>query len=1089
MWFGTMDGLNKFDGYSFTVYKNSRLNKATLSHNYVIDLCLDSKGNLWIGSWGGLTKYDLRREVFTQYKHDRNNVNSIPNDLISAIAEDKDGNIWIGTSGGLVMFNQETNIFTTYRHDKSDPQSIGDDYVRDILIDKNNRIWVGTYAGGLNLLNVKTGKFTRYQHDDNDPASIINNCVFSVFEDSKGRMWLASHSVGFDLFDRDTGKFTHYVHEEGNPNSLGANAVSCFGEDSKGLIWVGAENGGISIFNPENGIFFNYLHDEIDNTTISNNSIYAIYRDVKGNMWVGTYAGGVNFFNVQASKFRHYKHNSSAGSLSNNYVMAFLEDSRGNIWIGTDGGGANLFDRESKKLSVFRNKPGDKNTICGDYVLTIAEDSDGNIWFGTWGTGISIYNPVTGRFRHIRHEPGRKGSLNSDNAWWIYRDRSDKMWVGTYRGEGLALYDKNTDSFTNFSNDPDDPFSLNNNYISYILEDSRGNFWIATRGGGLNLFDRKTKRFTAFTTDNGKKSISSNNVDYLFEDSRGNLWVTTDLGLNLWNPRTKDFTVYSINDGLPSDVICGILEDNNGYLWLSTINGISRFNPLNKTFTNYSVADGLQSEEFKPHAALRSRSGAMYFGGINGFNEFYPDSLMVKMTESPLYITGFKVFNRNISVGDTLNGRVLISRNLSETGEIVLLHDEAFFTLEFASLNYADSKKNQYAYMLEGFDKDWNYIGSGRMASYTDVPPGKYTFRVKATGNESIWKEMNMPLTIVVTPPYWNTWWFKIIAGLTVSGIVFSFYRYRIHSIETQKKILEEQVLQRTNDLRVAAVEISTQRDSLKKANENIMSSINYAYSIQNAILSSEEKINATVSEYFIIYKPKDVVSGDFYWFSHLDVEDLNYQTMTNYGADADQNFVAAVDCTGHGVSGAFMSIIGNTLFNEIVNQKHELDPAGILEALDEGLKKAIYSSGRSVNMAGMDVCLCRFQNYGKDLVKVFFAGARRPLYYVTAGSDKMEKLNGDIVSIGSDYKSEYTYTTKEIILPRGSLLYLSSDGFSDQNNDAGDRVGSSGMKRLIEEFCRLPLSEQKVHFEKFLEKHQGGQEQRDDITIIGIKI
>jgi ligand-binding sensor domain-containing protein/serine phosphatase RsbU (regulator of sigma subunit) len=1085
MWFGTMDGLNKYDGYSFTTYKSDPFNSNSLSHNNILDMIFDREGNLWIGSWGGFTMYDTQKEVFVQYKKNSQDPDAIPNDLISSVLEDHLGNIWLGSADGLILFDRKNKKFTSYKHDKNNPESIGDDYVRDIFLDDQKQLWVGTYKGGLNLFDYKTGKFKRYLHDPSDPSSIGNNCVYSIFQDRSKRMWIASHNTGFDLFDRKNEKFIHYRHEPSNSNSLVHNAVSCFGEDIDGNLWVGTENGGLSIFNYDKNTFRSFKKDEIDNTTLANNSIYSIYRDKTGNMWVGTHAGGVNYLSLESSKFHHYKHNSSPASISHNIIMCFYEDSRNNLWIGTDGGGVNLFDRKNKTFTSFRNDSTNSNSIAGNYILSIAEDADHKIWIGTWGDGISVYDPDKKTFKNYKNNPAEPGSLSTNNIWYLYRAKNNEMWIGTYRGSGLDVYNKETDSFRSFSHDPRNPKGLNNNYINSIFEDKRGNFWIGTRGGGLNQYHKADNTFTAFTKGSAKGSISSNNVDVLFEDSRGNFWLGTDMGLNLMDRDKKTFTTFTSRDGLPSNIICGITEDKKGCLWISTINGIARFNYKEKTFTCYTVADGLQSQEFKPHAYLHSASGIMYFGGINGFNEFHPDSLTRSEYNFPLHFTDFRIFNKPIHVGDSAGGKLILTKALSLTDKIELSHEQSFFSFEFATLNYT-SQKNRYAYMLEGFDKEWNYSGARRFATYTDVPPGTYTFMVRAFSGDDEKNVKEKSITVIVNPPYWRTWWFESLSALTAVAIGFTFYSARMRTIRRQREALETLVKERTYDLHLAAQEIKSQRDSLKMVNEHVMSSINYAKSIQKAILTPAEKIESTVSDSFIIYKPKDVVSGDFYWFSHLPKKDINLLFRVENIIKSDQRFIAAVDCTGHGVSGAFMSIIGNNLLNEIVNQKYIFDPASILESLDYGLKIAINPSGDS--LAGMDVCLCRLEEEGEE-IKVSFAGARRPLYYVVKGTTEVCKINGDIISIGSDFKKGRVFTTHEILLPKGSLLYLTSDGYADQNDPFNNKIGSNRLKELIESFCSLSLRDQKMMFENALEEHMQGVEQRDDITIVGVRI
>ena len=810
MWMGTRDGLNKYDGYKFTLYRNNSNDSNSISNNFITALTEDSKGNIWVGTNGGLNCYNREKDIFSHYKHDSGN--SISGDLISCITEDHEGNLWIGTTKtGLDVLNTKTKVFTH--------QSPADDKISAVYEDAARNIWIGSYGGGLLLYNRQQHSFTKFTYNAANPYSISNNKVFRIFGDSKNRLWIGTDGGGLNLFDYSTKNFRRYQHNPRNSNSLPADAVYSIGEDDKGDLWIGTENGGLSIFSPSTGAFNNYLHDDMDNYSLSNNSLYTTYKDRKGNMWIGTFSGGVDVHNRDYNKFTHYKHNSNPGSLSNNYVLCIMEDSKKRIWIGTDGGGLNLFDPRTKKFTQFRHRQGDKNSLCGDYILNVCEDSKGDIWVGTWGDGLTVFNPDKNSYRHYRNNPADSSTLNSNNAWCIFEDHDKNIWVGTH-GAGLDRYNPSTRSFVHHVTKTGDPASISSNIIHKIIADADNNLWIATDEGGLNYFDRKTNRFTSFVHSDKKNSISNNSLLGVEADSRGNLWISTMSGLNYMDTRTKQFTVYSTANGLPNNAIFGVLEDGKGNLWISSNKGICKFNPQTKQVKNYDIADGLQSNEFKDHAYLRSSSGVFYFGGINGFNAFIPDSVKENNFDPPLVITGFQVFNKNLPIEKDSTHPAALKKAITETSAIQLPYSSSVISFEFASLNYTSTDKKKYAYMLQGFDKEWNEIGTERKATYTRLEPGEYKFIVRGLDNTGAWSAQTAQLKLTIVPPFWLTWWFKLTMALLAAGALVIIFRARINIIKVQKEKLAHLVNERTGQLAISIQEEKKSRVEAEEANK-----------------------------------------------------------------------------------------------------------------------------------------------------------------------------------------------------------------------------------------------------------------------------
>ncbi|MEP6952393.1 MAG: two-component regulator propeller domain-containing protein [Ginsengibacter sp.] len=820
MWFGTWQGLNKYDGYTIKVYKNDPLDKNSISNNYIRNIAEDKNGDLWIATGGGgLCRYDRNKENFTKYIHDPKNANSISHDVVNSVLEDERGKLWIGTDAGLDIFDPVKNKFEHFTNNPNDKTSLSDSHVKYIFEDTRHDLWICT-SNGVNLFNTGTNTFTHFQHDKNDTKSIGTNNVNTMFEDSKHRLWIGTDGAGIDLFDHKTGVFYHFMHDENNENSLVGNFVSSINEDAEHNLWVGTANGGLSIFNYRSLLFTTYINDLIDKESISNNSINSIYKDSKNNMWLGTFDAGVDQVNRDKIGFTHFKRTMSKNSLSDNHVLSIFEDKKKNIWIGTDGGGLNLFDPQSGNFKHFRHEKNNEQSICGDNVLTACEDSKGNIWIGTWADGVSVYSPESKTFKHFKNDPGNPSSLSNNNAWIIYEDRDKNIWIGT-SGGGLNLLNPGHNSFTHYQYDRNRSDGIASDNIVSIFQDSDGELWICTEGG-LDLFNKKTETFSHFLHDDTRNSISNNYISSIFEDSDKNLWIATRLGLNQFNKKTERFKAYTMKDGLAGNVILGILEDGEKNLWISTNGGISRFYPLAGSFKNFGISDGLQSNEFKVQAFCKSTSGMMYFGGNNGFNQFLPESIHAIAFDPPLVITDFQIFNKEVPVAINKSDQSPLTKSITEIRTITLPYSSSVFSFEFATLNYTAAEKKRYAYMLKGFDKDWNEVGSTRTATYTNLDPGTYLFKVKGLNNEGNWSSNVTTIQLIIKPPFWLTWWFKLAILLTVAGSVIAFYFFRMKAINGQKVKLEQRVQEQTRQLIKSTAEEQRARKEAEQANKDL---------------------------------------------------------------------------------------------------------------------------------------------------------------------------------------------------------------------------------------------------------------------------
>jgi PAS domain S-box-containing protein len=792
MWIGTKGGINRYDGYNFTIFKSDIYDTTSISETHILAMRKDYNDILWIGTQNGLNRLDPLTNTFTRYFHNPNELNSISDNRVNALCEDSFKEFWIGTSNGLNRFNQEKKQFIRYFKDTGNQNSISGNDVRVVYRDKSETIWIGTYGGGLNKFDHETEQFTQYTHDREAPGSLSDNNVLCMHEDRDGILWIGTEKGGLNRFDKEKEQFTCYKTILANPYSLNDNHVHAIHEDRSGRLWIGTNAGGVSIFDRKNEKFFSYQNDPDNPASLGGNQIHAIFEDNTGNIWIGCRGSGISIYNQDAEKFTHYKHiHQNSNSLSNNMVWCFHEDTSGVLWIGTLFGGLNKLDREKNIFTHYVHDNNNPHSISADMVGLLLEDRFGVLWLGT-NEGLDKFNRDTERFTHYTFDPDNPNSISNNKIRSLIEDRSGTLWVGT-KGGGLNKFDRKTEHFTHYRHDPDDSTSLSNDRVYSLYEDRFNTFWVGTYGGGLNKFDRETDRCIRFKPDpDNIKSLNHDFITEIYEDSSGNFWLGTyGGGLNKFDREKGLFTHYTEKNGLSNNEVYNILEDNNGNLWLSTNNGLSKFDPGKETFKNYYVEDGLQSNEFNMTAAYKSQKGEMIFGGVNGFNVFFPDSIRDNPNIPPVVITDFQIFNTSVPIGRGEDGRSILTRPITETREIILSHKDNVFSFTFAALNYLAPEKNHYAYMMEGFDENWIYSGTRRFATYTNLNPGNYVFRVKGSNNDGLWNEEGTSLRITIIPPYWRTWWFYTLCTIIIIVFATTAYRYRINLIQKQKE--EEQ--------------------------------------------------------------------------------------------------------------------------------------------------------------------------------------------------------------------------------------------------------------------------------------------------------
>ncbi|MBT1696989.1 response regulator [Fulvivirgaceae bacterium PWU4] len=810
MWFATDEGLNKYDGYTFTAYKNNPAAPSSISNNYVYDMVEDDHRNLWVATASGLDRYNREQDLFIHYD---------PGKKIYTrdILIDHKKRMWLGTTEGLYLFDQAGATFKHY-HEESDASGLSSNFIYSLAEDDAGNLWIGT-TGGLNRFDPENEKFTHYRSSTTNPGTIGADWIKAVFKDSKGNIWAGSHGGGASMFDPRKSIFTTFRHDPANPASIGYDDILSFAEDNEGRLWIGTENGGISVLDEKSMTFTTHKNNFLDNNSLSNNSVYSIYKDDLGDMWVGTWSGGVNFHSSLRDKFTHYKRTVvSSKGLSNSIVLCMTEDSEGNLWIGTDGGGVNRFNRKDQTFSHYRHNPGNSNSPGSDYVVSITEAEPGVIALGYHRGGFDLLDVKTGKFVHHMPDRSDPNSISVTTVTRVFKDHAGSLWLGTWGG-GVGRYNSDTRKFTWYRHNDQDDNTISGDFLTALGEDGEGNLWIGTTAG-LDRMDQKNGRIVHYKHDNNDaKSLSHNIVETFLLDHAGNLWMGTALGLNLFNSKDGTFRCYNEKSGLPNNMVRGILEDDHGNLWISSNKGISKFTPATGIFRNYDVTDGLQGWEFKPHACYRSKSGEMFFGGHQGLNTFYPDSIKDNTFIPPVYLTGLQVFN----MPEQINGAdSVLRKHITETKQITLSYQQSVFTIEFAALNFIHPGKNLYAYKLDGFDKDWNYVNHKRAATYTNLDPGEYVFRVRGSNNDGRWNLAGATLNITITPPYWETWWFRLLSLTTLAACITALISIRINVIKKQKEKLEALVQLQTAEVTEQKNALEAQAENMQTLNEQL---------------------------------------------------------------------------------------------------------------------------------------------------------------------------------------------------------------------------------------------------------------------------
>ena len=864
IWIATADGLSRYDGSSFKVFRRMAGDKTTLSDNFATCLATDHTGTLWIGTRdGGLNTFNHTTGRFAAFKNSpQSSAKSISSNNVTVLYCDKQGTLWVGTDNGLNRFDPVTGTFTVFLHAKDNPTSISNNEITAIVEDAKGNLWVGT-EDGLNLCDRPSGTFRAVCRRSRTSPGLESTEISALAADGRGNLWVGTQFTGLYRI----GVATERVEEHWK-----ANAKTPFAEFSGGLfdnnirtlyrtandeLWVGTASSGLYLLDPVRHSFTHYTYDPANNRSLSGNIIFAIHEDRSGAYWVGTFGNGLNVFHAQANVFLTTICNpQNPNDLLSNSIYALVEDHHGFVWIGTEQGLVR-YNRRTREMLTMPYKSPHTNIPSPEFVRNIIEARDGRtLWLATDG-GLQKFDPVTMRRTVYAGTLAKPDSTlkrrlqvldarTIDQTFALHESRDGLIWVGT-RGAGVKVFNPRTGNFVaHYLSDPAQP-SLSHNFVRCIQEDSAGRTWFGTRGGGLSRFNPRTAEWKVFRhDDNAPNSLSHDAIFSLHFSADTLLWIGTQGGgLCCMDVRSEQFVAWKEEHGLANNVVYGVLEDRQGDLWLSTHQGLSRMTPPNvkhqanlprttdaakayTPFRNYNVNDGLQNNEFNAGAYCKGASGRLYFGGLQGFNDFYPDSVRVNSYIPPIVLTGFRRFGEEVR----------LEREISVIDTLSLSYRDNVFSLEFSALSFIQSDENRFKYMLEGFDTKWISSGARHEARYTNLSGGTYTFRVKASNNDGVWNEIGKTLVIKVEPPLWEKWWFRMLLVCIFGFIGVFTYRARVRIIERRAKELEREVALRTTELRES-------NERLHGANEEIQRQI----SLLDEQTREIEVANATLQE------------------------------------------------------------------------------------------------------------------------------------------------------------------------------------------------------------------------------------------------
>lgn len=1067
LWIGCQDGLNKYDGYNFKKYIHIPFDTTSLSNNWIYDILEDNKNNIWIATRNGLNQYNKITNTFTTYRNYQNS-NSLYSDAIYGIAIDSNGWLYINTPPVLNIFKPEQNRLLQFENYIGNSTAIEEQRL-PVLCAKDGKVWISTIEG-LACFDNKLLKFDNYTYKNTEGFTATTK-IGAIYEDDKQNILVGCQS-GLYFYNKINTKLERIDFNFYDNNNTVRNFIRSIEKDNNNYFWIGTERGGLYRvqidFNKKSIPYFEHFYPQTGvANSIANDIVFSLHKDFSDNLWIGT-LNGLDKINRKAKKFQLYRNSNTFRpvNLLDNVIASVYKENEDIIWIGNWGSGLNKFNRKTWQVEHFTSTLRGNNNILNDFVHVIFNDSKNRLWIGT-RNGINIYDKATKKMFSLASyfKTSVLPDFQNNRVYCIVEDHKNLIWIGTINGLYIinpitldwTLYQQGTTS---------DEKHISGNLIYCMLQSKNKNIFVGTTNG-LDIYNYEKGNFSHISYDEkNPDGISDNFIVSMLEDKNGDMWIGTKSGLNKYEIIQNKFTHFTEADGLQSNIIYEMIEDKHENLWLSTGKGLIKFNKKDKTFYNYSIADGLQSMEFNIRASYKSTDGELFFGGMNGLNAFYPDSISGNKFIPPVHFTNISVTNNNGL------------RNINPFGlkEIILTHKDFYINLEFAAMDLTYPSENRYKYKMTGLSENWTPLGSRTFLSFYHLPAGTYFLNIIASNPDGYWNEKGITIKIIVKPPWWRSNMAYICYVLILLIAVYSIVRIREKNLKKTKRILEMKVKQRTEEIAAQRDEIikqkniaEEQRDQISKQKTAITESIRYARRIQEAMLPAENYLKQYVNDCFIFYKPRDIVSGDFYWYRYINKK----------------LYIIAADCTGHGVPGAMMSMLSIAFINEIFSNQFINQPSDLLEELREKVINYLQKNNTKEEIKdSLDIASIIIDTEEKTLQ---YAGAYVPLYIFQNGL--LTEIKADRKTIGRARKESTPFTSHTFSYASNTTVYMFSDGFYSQlRNDKGCYL-SKNFKNLLNRIHTLPMEDQSSALANELEQWQGDNEQTDDILIIGIKL
>jgi signal transduction histidine kinase/ligand-binding sensor domain-containing protein len=814
IWLATAIGLHRYDGHSYVSYYNNSEDPTSMAENRIESMCISKSGIIWIGLWSkGLDRFDPASQTFTHFSHDPSDSASLSNNTISSLLEDSRGNLWVGTHGGLHLFHPEKGTFTRFQNIPGDTTSLSNNQVRVIYEDKQGNLWIGTGSpwgsesgpdeGGLNRYNYETGTFTRFMHDPHNPNTLIDNKVRAILEDSRGNFWVGTKGDGLHTMDRKTGKVTRHTFDPQNPEKLSrapvisyssVEGVTFIHEDVTGIIWIGTFGSGISRYNPETGKIVHYTAKPGDPLGLQNNYHWWAFTSSDGVLWISSYSSKGIFYRTdpRQTSFTHIK--------TGSFTYGITEDSEGNFWVCTSKGiriydtletGRRNSELEKQLQPELKNNP----------AYSVLQDNTGSIWIGT-EQGLWQKNQNTRKFRLFTHNQNDTNSIGKGPVFPIFQDSQGALWFGTYI-DGLNRMDFKTNIVRHFKNDPKNPGSLSTNEINSIMEDKSGTLWTGNENyGGMNRLNKDLESIKRYLSIEIEESITIKNPQITVYDmkelSNGMLLAGTLRGLYIYNRETDDFIIYkdTVTSKQILSYVFGINEDKHNNLWIISRTGLYKINSDGIIESNYGKERGIDPGAISVLSNYMDKNGRLFIGDSTGFYIVNTDEIIQNSNPPLISFIGFRLFNKSLQH----ELKYFLKTPLNQTEKIELKHNQNTFDIDFVAIHYTNPAQNQQLYMLENYDISWKSAGQNLTASYFKIPPGKYVFRVKAANSEGVWVEKT--LDIIISPPWWFTWWAYLGYALLFLVTLRSYSFWRLRHLRLEKEHLQIMVEARTSELK-----------------------------------------------------------------------------------------------------------------------------------------------------------------------------------------------------------------------------------------------------------------------------------------------